>query len=198
MRELVKNMRELTELSERARAGFAVHSASAQAAADSPDGAAMSAIAITQMLANEQFRVSCVPFRGGRPGERAPPSLPGSKCPKLEWQLTPEKVTPFAERIKLASEFAVETLKKEIRVPGKNNVPRTVQVPAAVNGAEPRPRTEAELRLSDLLNQQAAVANDITEAGEAKYKAIVAEIVVTTAEIEAWRSTAIKLNEAAQ
>jgi hypothetical protein len=187
-KDLLKNTRELIELSERARTGFAVHSASARTAADSIDGAAMSAGAIMQLLANEEFRISSVPFLGGHAGERGVPSLPGSKCPKLEWQLTPEKVMPFAERMKLASEWAVETLKKEIRAPGKNNVPRTVQVPAAVNGAEPRPRTEAELRLSDLLNQQAAVANDITEAGETKYKAIVAEIVATTAEIEAWRT----------
>jgi hypothetical protein len=186
--DLWKDISELVELSERARTGYAVHSQSATAGADSMDGAAMSDNAIMDMLAHEFFRVSWVPFRGGRAGERTPRALPGSKCPKLEWQLTPEKVMPFVERIKLASEFAVETLKKEIRAPGKNNVPRTVQVPAAVNGAEPRPRTEAELRLSDLLNQQAAVANDITEAGETKYKAIVAEIVATTAEIEAWRT----------
>ena len=73
-----------------------------------------------------------------------------------------------------------------------------MQVPAAVNGAEPRPRTDAEARLSDLLNRQAEAANDITPAGEEKYKAIVAEIIATTAEIDAWRSTTIKQNEAAQ
>ena len=195
---LWKDVCELVELSDRARAGYSVHSQSAIVGADSVDGAAMSAGAIMQLLANEEFRISSVPFLGGHAGERGSPSLPGSKCPKLEWQLTPEKVMPFAERIKLASEFAVETLKKEIRAPGKNNVPRTVQVPAAVNGAEPRPRTDAEARLSDLLNRQAEAANDITPAGEEKYKAIVAEIIATTAEIDAWRSTTIKQNEAAQ
>lgn len=195
VRDLVKNMRDLTELSERARTGFAVHSASAQAAADNPDGAAMSAIAITQMLATELFRVSCVPFRGGRPGERTPPSLPGSKCPKLEWQLTPEKVTPFADRMKLAADYATTTLKAEIRAPGKS--PRTSPVPASINGA-PRPRTDAEARLAALLAQQAEAANDITPAGEQKYQTIVAEIVATNAEIDTWRSTAIKQNEAAQ
>lgn len=193
--DLWKNTKELVELSARARTGFAVHSASASAAADSVDGAAMSVGAIMQLLANEFFRISSAPYRGGHPGERGTPSLPGSRCPKLEWQLTPEKVVPFADRMKLAADYAIDTLKKEIRAPGKNNVPRTVSVPAAVNGAEPRPRTEAELRLSDLLNQQAAAANDITEVGETKYKAILAEIVAVTAEIEAWR-TDIKPAEA--
>jgi len=164
-----KDICELIEMSERGRTGFAVHSSSARAAADSPDGAALSGNAIMDMLANEFFRISSVPFRGGHAGERTPRALPGSKCPKLEWQLQPEKVVPFADRIKLAGEYAVETLKKEIRAPGKNNVPRTVQVPAAVNGAEPRPRTDAEARLSDLLNRQAEAANDITLAGEEKY-----------------------------
>jgi hypothetical protein len=182
-KDLLKNTRELIELSERARTGFAVHSANARTAADSIDGAAMSAGAIMQLLANELFRISSVPFLGGHAGERGSPSLPGSKCPKLEWQLTPEKVMPFVERIKLASKYAIDTLKKEIRAPGKS-----AQVPAAMNGAEPRPRTDAEARLAALLAQQAEAANDITPAGEAAYKKIAAEVVATNAEIDAWRT----------
>ena len=186
--DLWKDIRELVELSERARTGYSVYSQSATAGADSMDGAAMSDNAIMDMLAHEFFRVSWVPFRGGRAGERTPRALPGSKCPKLKWQLSPEKVTPFADRLKLAADYAIDTLKKEIRAPGKS--PRTAPVPEAINGAEPRPRTEAEARLAALLAQQAEAANDITPAGEEKYKAIVTEIVATTAEIEAWRTEA--------
>jgi hypothetical protein len=181
-KDFLKNTRELIELSERARTGFAVHSASARGAADSIDGAAMSAGAIMQLLANELFRISSVPFLGGHAGERGSPSLPGSKCPKLEWQLTPEKVMPFADRMKIAADYAVATLKKEIRAPGKS-----AQVPAAMNG-EPRPRTEAEARLAELLKRLAAAAEDITEAGEQKYKLITAEIVAVDEEIQAWRT----------
>jgi hypothetical protein len=196
-KELEANIAELSELSNRARAAYAVHSQSARAGADSMDGAALSNNAIMDLLANEFFRISRVPFRGGHAGERTPRALPGSKCPKFEWQLTPEKVMPFADRIERASEYAVETLRAEIRAPGKT-APRTVAVPASINGAEPRPRTEAEARLAELLKQQAEAATDVTPAGEQKYKSILTEIVATTAEIDAWRSTTIKQNEAAQ
>src|ERR1035437_6471685 len=111
---LWKDVCELIELSNRARAGYSVHSQSAVVGADSIDGAAMSVGSIMQLLANEEFRISSVPFLGGHAGERGSPSLPGSKCPKLEWQLTPEKVMPFSDRMKVAADYAIDTLKKEI------------------------------------------------------------------------------------
>jgi hypothetical protein len=185
---LWKDVRELVELSENARTGYAVHSQSARAGADSVDGAAMSAAAIMVMLQHEQFRQTWTPFRGGRPGEKTSFALPGAK-PILGLELAPERVMPISDRIQAAADYAIATLKKEIRPP--DNSARLTSVPASING-EPRPRSDAEARLAALLAQQAAAAEDITPAGEDRYKKILSEIVATTAEIQAWQTSEVR------
>ena len=56
------------------------------------------------------------------------------------------------------------------------------------NSAEARERTAAQVKLSQLLNQQAELAADISEAGELRYHAVLAEIVAAQAEVDAERT----------
>src|ERR1019366_8105352 len=61
-------------------------------------------------------------------------------------------------------------------------------------GAAPE-RTAAEARLSDLLNRQAALANDLTPRGEQKYKVVVAEIAKLSIEIKAGQTKPANLEK---
>ncbi len=74
--ELLTKVRKIIELRERARAGFAVRSSHANAAAESVEGASMSSHAVAAHLAYEFYWISAKPRMGGRAGERAHPSLP--------------------------------------------------------------------------------------------------------------------------
>ena len=102
------------EKREKARMAFSVRSPHARAAAEAIDGCAMAGHAVTTLLAFEFWRLSARPPLGGAPGARPLPALPGALCPRIDLQLTPEKITPFAEKIRAASAFAVKTLRDEL------------------------------------------------------------------------------------
>ena len=179
-------VRKLIEKREAARAAYAVHSSGARSGAQAFDGAALSAEAVTTLFSFELYRISADPLQGGRPGERRRPALPGAKSPRLDLILTPEKIVPFATALKRASEFAVKTLKAEIKAPGEfHNEP----APVGPNGgpAPPRPRSEAEIRMVGLLEQQHKLSLDVSPEGEAAYLACVAETKILDGEIRAAR-----------
>jgi hypothetical protein len=210
---------------EAALAAFNVHSSHARAAATSVNGCAMSAEAVMHLLSFHFYKISAKPLLGGRPGERTRPPLPGSKCPRLEWQLQPERIQPFSEKMRGASAFAVETLKAEIGNSGEVAAPVDEQPPptsaAPTNGfgpllsaaeaqravlaevdardralakntvapsngnstsntagapAEQPERTPEQQTYSDLLQEANKLARDVTEEGERKYRAIMAQI----------------------
>ena len=53
---------------------------------------------------------SADPFLGGQPGERRQQSLPGAVSPRIDQQLMPSAIKPFADALKQASAFAVEAM----------------------------------------------------------------------------------------
>ena len=116
---------------ETARAAFSVRSAHARAGAESIDGAAMSAGAVMALFSYELYKISARPLMGGRPGERTRPPLPGSICPRIEWNLTPDRIPPFADKMKAASAFAVSTLKAEIGSAGAISATPPAEQPRA-------------------------------------------------------------------
>jgi hypothetical protein len=179
-------VRKLIEKREAARPAYAVNSAGARAGAQTFDGAALSAEAVMTLLSFEFYRISADPLQGGRPGERRRPALPGAKSPRIELILQPNKIVPFATALKRASEFAVKTLRSEIKAPGEF---RSEPAPAGPNGspAPPRDCSEAEERMRALLEQQYKLSLDVSAEGEAAYLACVAETKILDGEIRAAR-----------
>jgi hypothetical protein len=90
--------------------------------------------------------------------------------PRIDQQLMPSAITPFADALKRASAFAVETMGTKL------DPLRALNVGEAVAPADSEARTPAEVRLSALLNEQAKAAADTSPEGEARYMAVVAEI----------------------
>jgi hypothetical protein len=200
-----KTFRRIIVLREEARAAFAVQSSHANAAATAIEGCAMSGPAVRALLSYELYRVSARPVLGGTPGAFSQASLPGALSPRLELQMRPEGIVPFADALRAASAFAVDLLRKELTMPPPEPAAATVQpvqvnghaaAPAAAVTAEtisadirhdapvPRERTEAEARLAALLVQQDEASQDVSEEGERRYLAIVDEIAQLTARIE--------------
>ena len=165
---------------EQARAAFNVHSSHARGSAEAPDGCAMAGAAIVHLLSHEFYRISARPLLGGRQGERARPHLPGAKPPRLELQLQPEKITPFSEKVRTASKFAVDLLRAEI---GQGGNFETLPPDTATE------RTPAEIKLSGLLKRMAELADaSITDpAAEAEYHAIGPQIATAQSEVDAER-----------
>ena len=131
------------------------------------------------LVANEIYKIGSAPNPGGGvPFDRVAPSFPGGQCPKHEWILQPNKIPSLTASLEKRSEYAH-------RVLDGGRIGKAAG-PAAPDSIEPTPeRTAAEARLSDLLNRQAALANDLTPSGEAKYQAGVAEIRKVSTEIKA-------------
>ena len=159
---LVVLMRKMTKISEDLRAAWPTHNSHTDLAAGSPEGAALSGSAIRALLSFEFYRISADPFLGGQPGERRQLSLPGAVCPRLDWQLTPDKITPFADAIHMANKFGVETMGTTLDPLKAQNV---AEVVASVDGE----RTDKEQQLAALLAKQAQLAMDVSPAGEAAY-----------------------------
>ena len=132
-------------------------------------------LGIKELLAHEIYRVS---FIGGLEAGPHAVSLPGAICPNaLQWRLMPEKIKPFADTLRELAAYGSKTMRG-----GKGGVPRMVKP------------TAAEGKLSELLNKQAKLANDISPAGEAAYRKVVDEISALSLEI-ATAQTATKSTE---
>ena len=163
---------------EAARAAFNVHSSHARGAAENIDGCAMSGEAILHLLSFEFYRISARPLLGGRQGERARPHLPGAKPPRLELQLQPDKIEPFATKVRTASAFAVQLLKDEI---GKGGNFETLPPDTAIE------RTPAQQKLGALLKRSAELADASINDPEAEsqYLALGPQIASAQAEVDA-------------
>jgi hypothetical protein len=137
--------------------------------------------AIMAAVSHEFYRTSYHPRRYG--GQDTDPlagiMLPGARCPRLEWMEQPQRTRSLADVTRDASVFAREYL----RTGKSSSAVEAASVPL-MNGGE-RVRTEAEQRLSDLLLQQAKLAEDVTPAGERAYALIVREIERAQAAISA-------------
>jgi hypothetical protein len=183
-----QKFRQIISLREEARAAFAVHSSHAIAAAPAAEGCALVGSAVQMLLAFELYRIGARPSFGGDHSVPRQVEFPGARCPRLEWSLQPEKIMPFAEALKRASEFAVKLLRDELALPPAASEPppaavatngnaaaAPLPVPAAIE-APPMPRLAEPGELAGLLARQAELANDPSPEGEAAYAAVVARI----------------------
>jgi hypothetical protein len=145
--------------------------------------------AVMTAISHEAYRVSYKPRRYG--GQDTDPlaglSLPGSKCPRLEWMELPEKTRPMAEVVKDASEFARQFMRT-----GKGSAVEPVQQQpvadllrpgAPTNGGDAPQRTAAEQRKIALEKQMEELAKD--PAREAEYNDVVRALEQVHAEITA-------------
>jgi hypothetical protein len=125
--------------------------------------------AISAALTHEMYRVGGRPMMGGGQVEKPHAGIhfPGSKCPRFELIHTQDKITPFVDVLKQATTHAGSILRgKPIAAP------IDVSVPVTTNGQGEAPqRTEAQIRLASLLKKQAELAENVTPAGEAAYRA---------------------------
>jgi len=131
-------------------------------------------------LAREFFRTSRVPFLGGRPGEKIVPSLPGASCSRpSDWVNLPSRETPLVEAFKTATQYASRRMRETVAetmplaVNGKDAASAAAGIEAP---APPVPPPAEPGELKGLLARQAALANDLTPEGEAKYQEVVRQI----------------------
>jgi hypothetical protein len=157
--------------------------------------------AIRAAIEHELFRVGARPMLlGGMDKDGAGLNFPGGKCPKLEWTGVPDHIPALTAVLREASQHASRLMRS-----GKSTASSDFAAPAAAvvakptNGAAAHPvnsnapllptsppastspppadnRTPAQAQLASLLQKQAELANDDTPAGEAAYRAVVAEI----------------------
>ena len=172
-----KKFRKIITLRSDARAAWPIGDSHANAVAGTAEGAALSGAAVKRLLSWHLYRIGARPFLGGRPGEIKEEDFPGAACPRNEVRGRPLDITPFADALRAASKFAVDMMKGKLD-------PLTALPPAATGQsvqlnetASPGPvRSDQQERLAALLKKQAALAEDMTPAGEAAYQQVVAEI----------------------
>jgi hypothetical protein len=180
--ELEASVRKTTELfhqviamREEARAALPASNSHIEAAAGTMEGAAMSGAAIRGLLSYEFYRVSARPLKGGIPGERTVPSLPGAVCPQIMLQLQPEKIMPLATALRQASAFAVRLMRNEVD-------PAALLVTSEPAPAPTQPTT-AESKLAQLLKRQMELASDPSK--EREYLEVVDLISKASSEVAA-------------
>ena len=166
-----KKFRRIIELRSDARAAWPIGDSHANAVAGTAEGAALSGAAVKRLLSWHLYRIGARPFLGGRPGEIVEESFPGAVCPRNEVRGRPLDITPFADALRAASKFAVDMMKGKLDPlaalpPTQWTNCHTDETPS------PGPvRSDQQERLAELLKKQAALAEDITPAGEAAYQA---------------------------
>ena len=92
--------RKIIDIRETARAAWPISDAHFNAAAGALEGAALSGSAVKALLAFEFFRASANPICSGVPGERRQQSLPGAVSPRVDQQLNPSAIKPFADALR--------------------------------------------------------------------------------------------------
>jgi hypothetical protein len=135
---LEENFREVIRLRELAMSMWPMgRSSHGDAAAKAPEGCAMAAGAVAQLLANEIHRVGFESPLGGRPGEKVKVPLPGGVPPRLTPEVDragrPVPLVPLAEKLRTASKFAVSMLRDNAFTPPVVEQP---PVPVQVLGVE--------------------------------------------------------------
>jgi hypothetical protein len=144
--------------------------------------ALLPATSILLAVQHELFRVGSRPKRYGGMDKGVHPGLhfPGSACPRLEWANLPEAVPSIVDALRDAGNYASSVMRT-----GKCAVPATTVTPPADANA-PAPKTEAQERLNQLLQQQIKLS--MNPADEVEYLAVVAEIAKVSAEVDAARA----------
>jgi hypothetical protein len=147
----------------------------------------LSPLAFNSALAHESFRLSYVPRLLGGQLEAADAglALPGSRCPRVEWQLQPERISPLQDVFAAAGSYGKQALRgtRPIDVPvsvpatngdaGAGAAPITNggDTPVTNRDGTPLELTDAERQLSIALQELNQAAEDNSPEGELRYKA---------------------------
>lgn len=130
---------------------------------------------IATAIEHELFRLTAKPFLGGGQTEakNAGWKFPGSRSPRLEWTGIPNRVTPLTDVLAQASALASRIMRA-----GKStsDVEPAAPQPATNGHDEPQQKTPAQANLSKLLAEMAKAAEDVSEAGEVRYKQICEQV----------------------
>jgi hypothetical protein len=131
---------------------------------------------IVRAVQLEIWRVGSRPFIGGNSLAKAEPSFPGGRCDDHRLRAQPDKLPTLASVLANATGYAVAIMKGQ----------RPSTAPLAIGSqVEQRILSAPEIKLGELLREQARLADDVTAEGEKKYAAVVAEIATVQAEIDA-------------
>jgi hypothetical protein len=172
--------RKIITLREDARVSWWGTTSHENALSVSPDGAALSGIAVKALVMHEVFRCGARPFVGGQVGEIKQPDFPGGQCPRHEWLGQPDKIEPFGARMRRASAAAVDIMKAKIpggAVPSTTSPDTPSAPPLSGNGPPPAASGNGDQpTLAALLKEQARLAEDMSEEGERKYAEVVKQI----------------------
>ena len=175
-----KLFRKLITLREDARVAWWGSNSHENALAVSPDGAALSGIAVKALLMHEIYRVGARPFVGGTAGELKAPDLPGGQCPDHRLLGQPHLIEPFGARMRKASQAAIDVMKGKIpeagTLPSVADTPPSPPAPSGNGGTTDPTRTTDPATLAALLKRQAELSMDMTPAGEAAYQEVVKQI----------------------
>ena len=106
--------RKLIELREDARVAWWGSNSHENALAVSPDGAALSGLAVKALLMHEIYGCGARPFVGGTAGELKQVDLPGGQCPDHRLLGQPHLIEPFGARMRKASQAAIDVMKGKI------------------------------------------------------------------------------------
>jgi hypothetical protein len=188
--------RRIVRIREDCRPVFSLGDSHINASINNHEGAALSAPAIVLLLRHDLYRVGARPFAGGTSGAHVEPSWPGGLCPRLEWQLQPDRITPLSTALRNASAFAISLLrgKETISIDSPpdpqpttpeqiTTTPKAAPVQAAAeqppsHSAPQSNGAQSESRLAVLLKAQSDLASD--PAREAEYMAVVQQIAALT------------------
>jgi len=153
----------------------------------SPDGCALSGLAIKALLMHEIYRVGARPFVGGTAGELKQADLPGGLCPDHRLLGQPERIEPFGARMRKASQAAIDVMRGKIPEQAAATLPVVTDTPPAPSAAsgngeqhDPMPpgpvRIPDQAKLAALHKRAEELSRDVSPEGEARYFACIDEI----------------------
>jgi hypothetical protein len=138
----------------------------------------LSPTAIATAVSHELYRTGARPrlYGGQDKGPHAGLHFPGAKSPSISLINLPGDIPSIVNVLRDAGNYASQVMRT-----GKGTVPTTAVAAPAANA--PPPRSEAQERLNQLLQQQMKLS--VNPADEQAYMAVVAEIAKVSAEIDA-------------
>jgi hypothetical protein len=134
----------------------------------------MSGATIARAVSHQLYKCGARPPLLGRPNELIEAPFPGGVCPD-------HRLRGLVDQIPSLTDVLADGSRMASRIMRGGPVPATTPAaspPAASGNGETHDpvRTPDQAKLAALLKKQAALAEDITPAGEAAYQAVVAEI----------------------
>jgi hypothetical protein len=138
----------------------------------------MSGATIARAVSHQLYKCGARPPLLGRPGEKVEVGFPGGVCVDHRLRGLVDQIPSLTDVLADGSRLASRIMRGgSAETPASTNGAAPSPPAASGNGETPDPvRTPDQAKLAALLKKQAALAEDITPAGEAAYQQVVAEI----------------------